>query len=1180
MVVFAQDDLDNLLQELGADKKPAAQAPAAPAAPGASAEKPAEAKPATPEVEVPAAPPAPAAEAPAPAEPAPAPAEPAPAAVAEAPAPAPAVAEKPAEAKPAEEKPAAVEPAPEPAPAPAVAEAPAPAEPAPAAVAEAPAPAPAEKPAEEKPAVAEPAPEPAPAPAVAEAPAPAPAEKSAEEKPEAAETAAPKTGGSQLVATESATPAATPAAAEAVPEDDLLKDIIATEQLRREALEQQAAAELSAAREAMVARDWETAYKMYRLAYAHISDRANTGELRKECVTGMAEAQYQSGKQALKDGDREAAKTYAREAQKLRHPRAAALIDALETEAVTEAVTDVSAISHRRNDKEYKEDRDTIRRRLRLASQYLSVLDLDKAVEQVDLVLRYDPYNTEAIALRARIQRRREMVIENEREATRRGMIADIGAAWRPVYAVNSGELKAIDGGTVKTPTGGQGGVSVEQSIEKRMQEMILPSISFRPPATIIDAVEFFTQASKDFDRPEIPVDQRGFNFVLQLDKTLTAGGADAGAAQQQGGNANAFGAAAEDDAAAGDVPVIPNVNASNVSLWEALNLVCKVIKPAYKFKVQGNVVMVMPKTMTTDEMVTRSYNVVEDFVDRMNNASSDLKNQGAGEFGGNNNGGGDEDNPEDSWKAFFSDLGVTWPNGAKIKYIKALGKLRVTNTEEQLAILEDALNDLNATPKMIEVETRFVEVAQEDLNSLGFEWLLNSDYSFNVGGKLAKVLNLKDGTWYYDGTKTTMGTQYLPGADGSIVASEVVQSVDTAAGKWERWNQGTTSGLLTPAYWREAKDASGNTLKNEDGSTKYEQVSSNSRKWQNAWSTLPTSQTVISYDSEGNETGRQTIYHDGEVGQRRTGKNIGITGDGGATYQTGMRYLSTADNHISGKGASKNDQFMRVNAFLGNADLSMILHMLSQRSDTDLLSAPKVVTKSGQEATIKVVTIYRYPQDYDVTIQSTSSSSSTSVTGSGSGGDGKILPMVEPQNFETQEVGVILTVTPELSAEGNFINLKLNPKIVSEPTWKDYGMKVPMSSVMSSTAQAMALASGNEDMQWFTVPMEQPFFKERSIDTVVTLYNGATVVMGGLITEERKSMEDKIPFLGDIPFIGRIFRSRSEWSNKRNLLLFVTARLVGPDGRMIQNSSSTTSVEAPAAAESPATPPPAAEEK
>jgi general secretion pathway protein D len=88
--------------------------------------------------------------------------------------------------------------------------------------------------------------------------------------------------------------------------------------------------------------------------------------------------------------------------------------------------------------------------------------------------------------------------------------------------------------------------------------------------------------------------------------------------------------------------------------------------------------------------------------------------------------------------------------------------------------------------------------------------------------------------------------------------------------------------------------------------------------------------------------------------------------------------------------------------------------------------------------------------------------------------------------------------------------------------------------------------------MQWFTVPMEQPFFKERSIDTHVSIYNGATIVMGGLITEERKSMEDKIPFLGDIPYLGRFFRSRSEWSNKRNLLIFVTARLVDPRGRQI----------------------------
>ena len=293
MVVFAQDDLDNLLQELGADSKKSA-AQAAPAATPAE-EKPAVPAPEVPaarEVKVPAAPPAPAA----------APVE------EKKPEPAPA-----AEVKPAEEKPAAP------------------------AVAEAPAPAAEEKPAEEKPA----------APAVAEAPATAPAPA----------------------------PVAAPAApAPAVPEEldlpdaDLLKDVIATEKLRREALEQQAAEELEDARAAMAARDWDGAYKKYRLAYAHLEDRIDATEHRKECATGMAEARYQAAKQALKDGDREAAKNYATEAQKLRHPLASAFIDALAAETLVEAVTDKSAITHRRNDADYKTDRDTIRPRPALRS--------------------------------------------------------------------------------------------------------------------------------------------------------------------------------------------------------------------------------------------------------------------------------------------------------------------------------------------------------------------------------------------------------------------------------------------------------------------------------------------------------------------------------------------------------------------------------------------------------------------------------------------------------------------------------------------------------------------------------------------------------------------------------------------------------------------------------------------
>ena len=960
------------------------------------------------------------------------------------------------------------------------------------------------------------------------------AEKEAEEKP--AETEKPVA--EQKPAQNKIEPVVEPVNKDAA----LISDLVATETLRRQALDAQANKELGVARAAMEARDWETAFKQYRFALAHLSDREDAAQWRRECRQGMAEAKYRAAKQALKEGDREHAEVYAKEALAERHPLAGSFLESLKAESVQEAETDVSDIKHRRNDADYKKDRDTIRRRIRLSAQYLAVADLANALDQVDLVLRSDPYNEEAIALRDRIQRKRELIIDKEREATRKGMIADVGAAWRPVYAVNSADLKAVSSGTAKSPLGGDGERSVEQSIEKRMKEMMLPSISFRPPATIIDAVDYFRQASKDYDRPEIPVDQRGFNFVLQLDKVLTNNGGAADDAKAKGGNDNAFSSAADDEGgdAAGDVPVIPNVTASNISLHEALKLVCQVCKPAYKFKVQGSVVMVMPKTMTTDELVTRTYSVVESFVDRMNDASNALQDSKAGDFSG---GGDDEggESPENQWKAYFEDLGVTWPQNSRIKYIKAVGKLRVTNTEDQLAILEDALNELNVTPSMIEIETRFVEVAQEDLNSLGFEWLLNSDYSFNVGGKLAKALNLKDGA--FNATETTTTTR-VPGLVDGV---GTVTDVST-----------TTKGTAWGRNWHQAGDA---------------MVDRNGNKVVDYWRNAGTGETSKNWFKDAEPVYKQYP----SSGYTRTGKNVGINAIDGSTYQTGMRYLSTEGNHISGEGASANDKFMKINAFLGNADLSMILHMLSQRSDTDLLSAPKVVTKSGNEAVIKVVTIYRFPQDYDVTIQSTSSGSSSSVSGSTTGGsDGKILPMVEPQNFETQEVGVILTVTPELSPEG-LINLALEPKVISEPTWKDYGMKVPMSAVMSSAAQTLALASGDESMNWFTVPMEQPFFKERSINTHVTLYNGSTIVMGGLITEERKSMEDKIPFLGDIPFVGRLFRSRSEWSNKRNLLIFVSARLVDPNGRqIIQNQDADTT----SASDKDAKPTPAPEAK
>ncbi len=979
----------------------------------------------------------------------------------------------------------------------------------------------------------------APAPAAPAAAAEAPAAPAAE-APAAAEDAAPAPA--PAVAETAPAPAAAPAADKAMTEAEaLLAEISAAEELRRASLDAQAKEEVEAADLAFSKRDWDEAFRMYDLASKHLNDRPATAELREKCRDRKAEAKYQSGRRAMLEGNREEAIKNFEDAQKLHHEQARRDLAALKAETAQEAEKDVSGIVHRMNDKDYKGTRDVYRKRLRKARQYYTTAEYDKAYEECELVLRGQPQNTEAIRLRELISQRVNRIERREILVTREEMMHQVNQAWRPVYAPDSAQLSPVDGGTTATPVPPEN-MSQEQSIEKRMKAMKLPSVSFRPPATLVDAVEYFRQASKDFDLPEVPAEDRGINIVLRLNSTLTGG------AQANADEGDAFSSSASsDDAAAsasGPVPQIPAITASNISLWQALDQVCQVT--GYKFQISGPFVVVMPKDATIDDFITRSYNVLDLFVDRVSNAATDIRESKGSRFGGGNTlEASDSGSQERDWKQFFAEMGVAWPPNSSISYIKTIGKLRVTNTADNLAVFEQALNDLNVTPTLVEIETRFVEVSQEDLNSLGFEWLLNSDYSLNIGNKLGRILGIKPGVFNNvtsGGTTTTTTTSgdTTTVYEGGVAVSQTVNSGSTTT---------TTSGGTTSSRWQR----------------------------------MPYRSTVTK--SIGDTTYTTRV---------RNRRNLGLNAFGGTSdYQNGSRYLSTVGNPISGAGESTNDQFMRINGFLGNADLSLILHMLSQRTDTDLLSAPKVVTKSGQQAVIKVVTEYIYPQDYDVTIES--SSSGSSGWGGSSGGGGQILAMVEPQNFTMREVGVILDVTPEVTAEGSMINLELKPQVVDEPVWHDYGMMVPNTSKSSSVfdqlnldmqlqnlqdlAGLSDLLGAQKEQEYYKVPMEQPFFHVRSIDTHLSIYNGATVVMGGLITEERKAMDDKVPFLGDIPFIGRLFRSRSEWSNKRNLLIFVTARLVDPRGRKV-NIGSGDDVKAASNAPVPVTPaPPAAEE-
>ncbi len=85
---------------------------------------------------------------------------------------------------------------------------------------------------------------------------------------------------------------------------------------------------------------------------------------------------------------------------------------------------------------------------------------------------------------------------------------------------------------------------------------------------------------------------------------------------------------------------------------------------------------------------------------------------------------------------------------------------------------------------------------------------------------------------------------------------------------------------------------------------------------------------------------------------------------------------------------------------------------------------------------------------------------------------------------------------------------------------------------------------------------INQPIFSVRKVTTGVSIWDGQTVALGGLIREDVQDVEDKIPILGDLPFVGRLFKSEAEQHYKRNLMIFVTAHLIDPSGQRVKPST------------------------
>jgi general secretion pathway protein D len=272
-----------------------------------------------------------------------------------------------------------------------------------------------------------------------------------------------------------------------------------------------------------------------------------------------------------------------------------------------------------------------------------------------------------------------------------------------------------------------------------------------------------------------------------------------------------------------------------------------------------------------------------------------------------------------------------------------------------------------------------------------------------------------------------------------------------------------------------------------------------------------------------------------------------------GAGAITGNAIDATIANGISGQqGAGEAPGVFSVAGVLTDPQFGVVIRALAQRKGVDLMSAPSVTTKGGQRATIEVIREFIYPTEFDPP-QVPTNVGGGGIAGAGGGTTSIPVTPTTPTAFEMRPVGVRMEVDPTVGADGYTIDLNLLPEVTEFDGFINYG------SPILSNGQVLT-----ENI------INQPVFSTRKVTTAVTVWDGQTVVLGGLIREDVQDVEDKIPVLGDLPWVGRMFKSTAEDHFKRNLMIFVTAKLIDPAGQPINpalSGAGASGAPAPAAA-------------
>jgi type IV pilus assembly protein PilQ len=246
--------------------------------------------------------------------------------------------------------------------------------------------------------------------------------------------------------------------------------------------------------------------------------------------------------------------------------------------------------------------------------------------------------------------------------------------------------------------------------------------------------------------------------------------------------------------------------------------------------------------------------------------------------------------------------------------------------------------------------------------------------------------------------------------------------------------------------------------------------------------------------------------------------KTIGTSG-AGSVFAAGAQQISGTvqpAGYQSGSGLSGTRPFDGGLSLafqkLTDMQLEVLLHLMEEDSTYNMLSSPRVLTMNNQDAVIIV------GQKLPI------------IKSDSSGGVGTTTISTSLERYE--DIGIKLKVMPQV-CEDNFINLIVHPSV---------------RELLGYQSGKVGSASGDSAGVSLT---EYPVIATREAETHVMIRSGQTVVIGGMLRDKKTTTAIRVPFLGSIPLLGLLFRRDMVVTEKFELLIFLTARVVDPNEKL-----------------------------